>query len=446
MAITLLTLQELRQTYFAKGSLRERFALGAFWSFAGAIISRGLALLASIVVARFLGTTGFGELGIIQSTIGMLGMFAGLGLGVTATKYVAEFRNQDPVRAGRAISLSFMVALTAGGLIALALIACAPWLAGHTLAAPHLAPLIQIGSGILFFSAINGVQTGALSGFEAFRSIANINLVSGLLSFPLMVGGVYLFGLEGAVWALVLSTVLNCVLSHAALNDQIKSTGIPIDYAHSAQEWPILWKFSLPAFLGGMMVVPVNWFCNALLVNQPNGYAEMGVFSAASQWRTAIMFLPGVLAQVLVPMLSERISLKDGRAIRKILFYSMVLNALVLGPIVIAGCFFSQSIMAAYGADFSGSWATLIIVLITSGLLAVQTPVGQIIAASGKLWLGFLMNIGWAVVTIVVTVAMLQKGAFGLAIGQLAGYIVHGVWTIAFAYYIIKKENTDGRI
>jgi O-antigen/teichoic acid export membrane protein len=321
------------------------------------------------------------------------------------------------------------------------LIMFAPWLAEHTLAAPQLAGLLQIGSGILFFSAINGVQTGALSGFEAFRAIANINLISGLLSFPLMVGGVYLYGLQGAVWALVISTALNCLLSHFALNNLIRSNNIPINYIRSAGEWQILWKFSLPAFLSGMMVGPVNWICSALLVNQPNGYAEMGIFSAASQWRNAILFLPGVLGQVLVPMLSERIGLKDRPAIRKILFYSMAVNALVLGPIVIAGCFFSPSIMGAYGKDFGSSWATLIVVLITSGLLAVQMPVGQVIIASGQLWLGFLMNIGWAAVTIFATMLALRKGAFGLAIGQLSGYMIHGIWTIAFAYKIINKGS-----
>jgi O-antigen/teichoic acid export membrane protein len=210
---------------------------------------------------------------------------------------------------------------------------------------------------------------------------------------------------------------------------------------HSAKEWQILWQFSLPAFLSGMMVGPVNWFCSALLVNQPNGYAEMGIFSAANQWRNAILFLPGILGQVLVPLLSERIGLKDKQAIRKILSYSMAVNALILGPIVIAACFFSPSIMGAYGRDFGSSWATLIIVLITSGLLVVQMPVGQVIIASGELWLGFLMNIGWAAVTIFATMLALRKGAFGMAIGQLSGYIIHGIWTIAFAYKIINKER-----
>jgi O-antigen/teichoic acid export membrane protein len=78
-----------------------RLARGVFWSMAGAMISRGLMLVATVAVARLLGKTGYGELGMIQSTVGMFGVFAGFGLGLTATKHVAELRQSDPIRAGR---------------------------------------------------------------------------------------------------------------------------------------------------------------------------------------------------------------------------------------------------------------------------------------------------------------------------------------------------------
>ncbi|NOZ40854.1 MAG: oligosaccharide flippase family protein [Planctomycetes bacterium] len=73
---------------------------------AGAVISRGLMLVASILVARMLGKTVYGELGMIRSTVGMFGVFAGFGLGLTATKHVAEFRESDPERAGRIVGFT----------------------------------------------------------------------------------------------------------------------------------------------------------------------------------------------------------------------------------------------------------------------------------------------------------------------------------------------------
>src|ERR1700676_5264649 len=99
------------------GSLRARFTLGIVWSLAGAVVSRGFLLAASVACARFLGKDGFGALGMIQSTAGMFGIFAGLGLGLTATKYVSEFRRQDPAKAGRVLALSASAALIFGGMV-----------------------------------------------------------------------------------------------------------------------------------------------------------------------------------------------------------------------------------------------------------------------------------------------------------------------------------------
>ncbi|PYS80065.1 MAG: polysaccharide biosynthesis protein, partial [Acidobacteria bacterium] len=134
----------------------------------GAVASRVLGLAASIFVARVLGKEGFGEVGIVQSTVGMFQVFASFGLGITATKYVAEFRSVDPEKAGRIISLSFTVALATGLLIMVPLIIFAPWLAQRTLAAPPLAGPLRIGSPILLLGALCGAQTGVLAGFEKF--------------------------------------------------------------------------------------------------------------------------------------------------------------------------------------------------------------------------------------------------------------------------------------
>ena len=66
--------------------LGNRLARGTFWTVTGAVISRLLGLLGFIILARILGKVPFGELGTIQATVGLFGSFAGLGIGITATK------------------------------------------------------------------------------------------------------------------------------------------------------------------------------------------------------------------------------------------------------------------------------------------------------------------------------------------------------------------------
>ena len=416
-----------------------RLASGVFWSMAGAVISRGLMLAAWVLVARMLGKTGYGELGMIQSTVGMFGVFAGFGLGLTATKHVAEFRRSDPDRAGRIIGLSGLVAMVTGGLMAMGLFIFAPWLAEHTINAPHLAGVLRIGALILFINALNGAQTGAMSGFEAFKTIAYVNLFVGLISFPILVGGAYFGGLTGAVWALAINLGVNWLLNHLALRKEARRYNVPFTFRNCSRELSILWKFSLPAVLAGSLVGPVNWACSALLVNQPDGYGEMGIFSAANQWYAMLLFLPGLLGGVVLPVLSERLGQKDTRQSTKTMVLAIKVNALLVVPLVLLVSIDSPYIMSLYGESFKSGWPTLVVVLLTAGLLAGQTPVGQIIAASGKMWINFAMNMGWAMIFILGTLLLIGFGSLGLATARAIAYIVHATWTFGFAYFVVLR-------
>lgn len=421
--------------------LGYRLAKGVFWSLIGAVISRGLTLVASIIVARIIGKEGFGELGIIQNTVGMFGVFAGFGMGVTATKHIAEFRETAPQRAGHIIALSSLVSIAAGGAMAAALFIFSPWLAASTLAAPHLSWLLRISVLLLFLSAINGSQTGALAGFESFKAIARINILVGLLSFPVMVICVLAGHVAGAVWGLTITMGLNCAFNHFTLRALAREKNIPLGSEGCFAEWPILWQFSFPAILGGAMVIPVNWACNAMLVNQPNGYAEMGMFNAANQWFNALLFLPAILGQALLPVLSERLSVNDTARSARMMILSMKINGLAAGSLALALAGLSPFIMGLYGTDFRAAWPVLVVSLITAVLLSVQAPVGNMIIASGRMWLGFWTNLGWGIAFIGFTYGLLKWGGFGLSAARCLAYGVHAIWTFFIASAVVRPTK-----
>jgi O-antigen/teichoic acid export membrane protein len=429
-----------RASVLPPGSLGARLARGAFWSLIGTIISQGLGLVSSVIVARLLGKVGFGELGMINSTVGMLGVFAGLGLDLTATKHVAELRVKDPDRASKILGLSQLVSVFSGGTVSLVLLAFAPLLAAQTLNAPHLVNELRLGCGLLFLNALNGAQTGALAGFEAFKTIAQINLVRGLLNFPVMIAGVWLFGLPGVIGAMVVVAAVGWWINQRALQQECRRAGVIVTYRGVKTEWSVLWRFSVPAFLSGAMVGPATWVASTILVNQPNGYAEMGVFNAANQWRTALFFLPGIFGSVNLPVLSSLLGFRDVAASRKVLINTIIGSAIVTLPVAALLVFFSGHIMAFYGTKFIDRGEVLSITALTIALLAVQTPVGQVITAAGRMWLGMVMNLGWALVLLMGTWLLLRQGwgATGLALAYLIAYTVHGVWTFGFALRFVR--------
>ncbi len=51
-----------------------------------------------------------------------------------------------------------------------------------------------------------------------------------------------------------------------------------------------IWKLSFPTMLSGVMVGPIIWIANIIIINTPDGYGQLGLFNAADQWRMAFHF------------------------------------------------------------------------------------------------------------------------------------------------------------
>ena len=274
-----------------------------------------------------------------------------------------------------------------------------------------------------------------------------MNLFVGLISFPILVLGAYFGGLAGAVWALAVNLGFNWLLNHLFLRKEARRHSVPFTFNECYREMSLLWSFSLPAVLGGVLVGPVNWACGALIVNRPDGYGQMGLYSAANQWYALLLFLPDMLGGVMLPVLSERLGQNDTKRSAKTLTLAIRMNALFLLPLVVLASVASPYIMNLYGESFRQGWPTLVVVLLTAGLYGIQAPVGQIIPASGRMWIGFAMNSGWALTCVVSTQLLLDYGSLGLASARLFAYVLHAAWTFCFAYYVIRRwtVSVNGR-
>jgi len=422
-------------------SLRGRFARGAVWSLIGALVSQGSTLAASVITARLIGREEFGEFGMIQSTVGMFGILAGMGLGLTATKYIAELRMQDPARAGRIMALAIAVAVITAAVAVTALCVAAPWLAARTLNAAHLSAELRIAAGLLFINALSGTQIGILAGFEAFRAIARVSLARGILTVPMTVPCVLLWHLRGAVLSLVAVAAMGLVLNDIAIRAECRNNGVPVRWKGFSTERFILWRFSLPAFLCGAMVSPAMWAANSILVNQRHGYSEMGVFSAANQWRMAIVFLPSLLSQPLLSMLSN-LAATDVRSFRRLLRANLYLNVGLSVSIAAPVVFFSSRIMKAFGSDFSSGAPVLILLAIATVISSVISVLAQAMASLDKLWWGFALNSAWALALLASTALLVEGyGAVGLGGAYLVSYCVHALSVSAYV-----KVNFGNRV
>lgn len=141
-------------------SLRKRVATGAIWSLVGAGLASGLTMLSNIGCARMLGPISYGQLGIVLVTTNLFTNLFTSGLNMTATRYVAGYRDSEPDRAGKIIGLSTVTSVVVGLMIAVLICCLAPWMSRDVLKASGLSSALMLGATAMFFAAVNGSQTG----------------------------------------------------------------------------------------------------------------------------------------------------------------------------------------------------------------------------------------------------------------------------------------------
>jgi O-antigen/teichoic acid export membrane protein len=413
--------------------LLRRLAHAASWATIGTLVGGGLSFLAMIAVARILGREAFGKLGILQSTVLMFQCFAGTSLGLTAAKHVAEYRASSPERAGHIIAISDLIAVIVGGIAASLIYTCAPWLAMHALAHPDIAPLLRIASVTIALSSLTGAMTGTLSGMEEFPSIALANLIGGLAVFPLILAGVHWWGITGVVTALAAQAAISCLLICWIARRKAKEHGIVISL-RGAREWDVLWRFSLPVLLNSFIMTPVEWSCNSFLVRN-RGYAEMGLYSAALQWRNLLMFLPIMLTQAALPVFSS-VKGKHGESSAE--FKRLIVlgqNAVVIVglPLAVLCMFLSSVTLSLYGKGFAGGdwvFAGVIFMVMTTIAEVGLTPA---IDSWGKMWIVMWLNVAWGIVFFLL--ARLTIPLWGASALGLSEALAYSLLTTAYLYF-----------
>jgi O-antigen/teichoic acid export membrane protein len=425
------------------GSVRRRLAGGVFWTMLGSLLGQGVVALGSIVLARLLGKEGFGQYGILQSTIGMFAVFAGLSMGYVASKHVAESVVTDKEKTGRVIGLSLLVAAAAGILVAAALAFRAGPFARRFLGSEELAGALRIAAPILLFGAVAGVQRGVLAGLEEFRAQNILVTALAVVTVVLTTIGASLADLAGAMWGAMIGAALSLLGLTIVYRRALGRAGIPVHFRGTWRERRVLWTLAIPALLNGIMVAPVVWVTNAILVNSPGGYGEMGLFNAANQWRTILMYVPSMVLTPLLPIMTQLHATGEYQQLRRVLTRTLGLSVAAVGVLALGLTLFAGQIMRLYGAGFEAGTSVFYLIMLVSVLLSAGVVVGGLLSSTGAMWTGFLFNSVWAAAMIgTAVIAVPRAGALGLALAYAISYLIHT--TIQFLYFWLYVRRSDG--
>ena len=403
-------------------SLRGRLARGTIASFAGSLASQTAGMIASILCARILDREGFGELGMMRTTLLTFSFLAGTGLGMAATKFVAEWRDVDLPRTGRYIKLFTKIGLVTGLGAMLICVAAAQPLAIYALKTPHLSEALVLGSPMLVFTTLNLIQICVLIGLERFRLVAQLVALDGILNLALIPSGAWIAGVNGAVAASSLAAVLAFPLKTRSVRRSCESRNIPLGTGASQLEAASAWQFTLPAILVGVAGQPFDWLASAMLARSPGGFVELGHYTVANSWAQLILFLPGQVAAAAQPILANLAGKRDRGRIALILTHGSLLVAAIATVIAVLVILLSELLVAIYGPGYKAASSTLSILAISSIFSSLSGIFKNFLFACNKVWAVVGAQLTMGVVLCTTAWLLQEKGADGLALAYLFGW------------------------
>lgn len=421
---------------FIKRIKQSQLAQDSIWALIGNIAAKGMGLLGSVVVARFLGKDIFGEYGTIKSTLLSLAIFSTFGLGYTATKYIAEYKITRPEALRQLSHQAMRITLIVSGFMAVILLIFAEYIAEYFLNAIHLTSSLRLLAIWIVFNALTITQIGILSGFNAFKQMAKINTYVGLFAFVSNIILAYYWSLNGALLALLLTQVLNWFLNYKAVNIILPANNKKLNRSFIKE----ILRFSFPVALQEGLYALTSWIIILLLIKY-GGYGEVGLYSAAMQWSAVILFIPGILRNVILTHLSAHTNNEKQHFI--VLKRTLGINFFAtLAPFIFIWAMM-PFILKIYGSTFLDLDRILLIVTLSTIFISLSNVFSQAFMSKSQNWLMFGLRLLRDLSVIILFVYLCQKfngAAYNLAISILGLNIIFLV-IMAWIYFSFRKAN-----
>jgi len=405
--------------------VRRRFAVQIGWTLAVRLLMTANSVIAGVIVARWLGADGLGQLGVINVSVAMVVQLGSAGLPSANTYFIAKDKSYI-----FAVALnSLLFALVVGSILAFGLAMAARWQPEWF---GNISPeLVKIAAISIPFQLITLI---GLNIFLALGDVRRFNLfdLSGQ-AFVLINAVVALMILNSGLLALV---TLNTV---AAVAIGLLMVMLVAVYAgkmkREAPRWRPDFKVLRQMILYGMkfhisiLAGAVMFRADLLVVNHFRGASEAGVYSVATQVAMMLMLLPGVIATLLFPRATAE---QDERGettctVTRHTSFVMLLICLAAVPL-------SFVLPILYGPAFFDVPIQVLILLPGVYLIGVQSVLVQHFNAMGLPRAIPLFWITTLAINLLLVFALVPRfGARGAAMGSTVSYLL--IFALVLFYF-----------
>lgn len=387
---------------FIKDKTSGDYFKNIFSSVIGSISLRGFNLVGGIIIARYLGSEIFGNFGFLKTIILSLSTIITFGLGYSINKTVSENSKRINIL-NSVISLSIKLTI----ILSFILIIIAPFwdkLTNDKLFNNEIVILLLLNT---IFYMFNLVINGVISGFGKFKSIAKYNFLTGLVFFVTLLPLLFYFKLKGALLAFLVSQILFFILQFKEISEYL--------FFRNKFKSKLNLKFIIETIPLGIqeLISAVSAVLISSFIIKYSSYSDLANYNIVMQWTALVLFIPGVLRNIMLNYFSKSKSKSNKtRYLKESIYYSLILTTI---PCVIV-YFLFPIIITFYGEQYTKAIELLPFALLSIVFISLSNVLSQFFISSSENW--------------------------NLTVGR----IIRDISLVFFLLYFINKLNMDAAI
>jgi len=427
-----------KAAYMAKVSAKGSFHL--LW---GLVISTVISSIATIFVARLLGSDLYGLYGIVLISPNLIGVFRDWGINSAMVRYTAQFRSEDRASEVRSILVSGIIFEIALGMALSAIsFALSGYLATNLFHRPEITSLIQIASISILAGGLINAATAAFTGIEKMELNSIMLICQSTIKTIIMITLVILgLGTSGAVLGYTVAMIIAGLIGVALVWTQYKN--LP-KLSNN--------KLEIKAYIKSMLAYGTPLSLSAIISGFQSQYyafllpifyvadnTSIGNYGIASTFVVLITFFATPITTMLFPAFSKLNPQKDKETLLNVFQFSVKYASLLVVPVAaLVMCLAEPAVSTLFGKTYST--APLFLALLTINYVYTafgSLSMGNFISSQGKTtFILYLTLITAAIGFPMGYILIMQFGVLGLIVTSLAT----GIPTTIIALYWIRKH------
>lgn len=395
------------------------------------VINIIISIVRSKFVAVLLGPGGMGIYGLFTSTTGLIEKITNLGLSTSAVRNVAAANESgDRKRIGIVVSVLRRLVWITGILGALFTLLAAPWLSELTFGDRGYTVGFRWVAITLLLTQITAGQMVVLQGMRQIHYLARSNLAGSFAGLLISVPIYYIWGLDGIIPAIILSSVVALLLSWY-FSSKVDIERLNVDKKTVITEGSDMVKLGFMLSLSSLIAMASSYIIR-IYISHAGSVDDVGLYNAGfAIINTYVGLVFTAMSTDYFPRLSGVVY--DISKTRAVINQQAEVAILILAPILaVFLIFINWVVILLYSSRFLPvvnmiHWAALGIFF-----KAASWPIAYLIIAKGDSRTFFLSELTVNVYMLGFNIlGYLWRGLEGLGISYLAGFLLYLIQVFA---------------